>query len=383
MSDRPWDAVDALVTAEIGRTFPAATVEVRQAGAVVYARAYGSLNPDGLSVDCRQPPDATTGVHTLFDLASVSKLFVVTAFMTYVEQGRVDLQTPVSALLPALSGQRPIQGYPNPRQPDRVVEVTPATAVKVDAGRVTFHDLLVHNSGLPAWWALFAAPSLSQRRDLAQQLPFAYVPHTQVVYSDIGLILVGQALEALADKPLDRVVAERVAAPLGLRSLRYSPVACEDVALTRAMYDREHVLCGVVHDDNARGLGGVAGHAGLFANVHDVAEFGEAMRRGGAPVLHAATVDDMTRLHAEDGATRRGIGFALWSPDPEASSHPFSPQTYGHTGFTGTSLWIDPVRELVVAVLANRVYHGDETADAMARFRVRLHAAICAAVSLC
>jgi serine-type D-Ala-D-Ala carboxypeptidase len=292
----------------------------------------------------------------------------------------VGLQTPVSAHLPAFSGQRTIQGYPNSLRPFEVIEVSPATTVQVDASGVTYADLLVHDSGLPAWWPLFAAPSLAERRSLAQELPFAYVPHTQVVYSDIGLILVGMALEVLANKPLDQIVAERVAEPLGLRSLSYSPVACNDVGLTRTVYDPESVLCGVVHDDNARGFGGVAGHAGLFANVHDVAEFGEAMRRGGAPVLHAATVDDMTRLHAQDGATRRGIGFALWSPDPEASSHPLSPQTYGHTGFTGTSLWIDPQRKLVVAVLTNRVYYGNITADAMARFRVRLHAAICAAV---
>ena len=261
-----------------------------------------------------------------------------------------------------------------------MVEVMPATTTRVDAGRVTFGDLLVHNSGLPAWWPLFAAPSLAERRDLAQQLPFAYVPHTQVVYSDIGLILIGQALEVLADKSLDEIVAERLAAPLGLNSLHYSPVACDDVGLTRAVYDVENVLCGVVHDDNARGFGGVSGHAGIFANVHDVAELGEAMRRGGSPVLRASTVDAMTRLHAKDGATRRGIGFVLWSTDPEASSHPFSEQTYGHTGFTGTSLWIDPVRDLVVAVLTNRVYYGNQTADAMAQFRVRLHSAICAHV---
>jgi CubicO group peptidase (beta-lactamase class C family) len=152
-------------------------------------------------------------------------------------------------------------------------------------------------------------------------------------------------------------------------------VACDDVGLTRAVYDANSVLCGVVHDDNARGFGGVSGHAGLFANVHDVAALGECYRRGGEPVLQQATVAGMTRLHAQDGATRRGIGFALWSPDPEASSNPLSAETYGHTGFTGTSLWIDPVRELVVAVLTNRVYYGRE-AEGIQEIRIAVHKAI-------
>jgi CubicO group peptidase (beta-lactamase class C family) len=170
------------------------------------------------------------------------------------------------------------------------------------------------------------------------------------------------------------VVDDRVATPLGLRSVQYSPVACDNVALTKTMYEPTTMLCGVVHDDNARGFGGVAGHAGIFAGVHDVAELGETFRCGGGPLLQPATMIDMTRLHAQDGAARRGLGFALWSPDPEASSHPFSPETYGHTGFTGTSLWVDPVRELVVAVLTNRVYSGADNAGALAQFRLRLHA---------
>jgi len=375
-----WEPVDAIVADELGKTFPAATIEVRRGGEVVYARAVGSLNPDGVSVDGGQLPDVGVNLQTRFDLASVTKLFVVSALMAFVEQGAVALTTPVSTILPAFSGWRPIQPYPDPRQPGQVVQVTPATDVKVDAGKVTFRDLLVHNSGLPAWWSLFAAASITERRMLAQQTPFAYLPGTHVVYSDIGLILVGQAIEVLANKPLDQVVAEQVAAPLGLNSVQYGPVACDNVALTQTMYDPTVMLCGVVHDDNARGFGGVAGHAGLFAGVHDVAGLGEAFRVGGGPLLRPATLSAMIRLHAQDGATRRGLGFALWSPDPQASSHPFSPKTYGHTGFTGTSLWIDPVRELVVAVLTNRVYFGADNADALAQFRLRLHTAICTIV---
>jgi CubicO group peptidase (beta-lactamase class C family) len=194
------------------------------------------------------------------------------------------------------------------------------------------------------------------------------------------LILIGLAVERLGGKPLDQLVYERVCTPLGLQSVHYSPVPCDGVAPTKAVYTPE-LLCGQVHDDNARGLGGVAGHAGLFADVHDLATFGEMYRRGGAPLLRPLTVAEMTREQAVDGAVRRGIGFALWSPDPEASSNPFSERTYGHTGFTGTSLWIDPARALVVALLTNRVYYGSPNAQAIAAFRVALGREICHAAA--
>src|ERR671922_2814523 len=105
-------------------------------------------------------------------------------------------------------------------------------------------------------------------------------------------------------------------------------------------------------------LGGVAGHAGMFANARDVAAFGQSFLD--ASLLRRETIAEMTRLQAEFNGTRRGLGFALWSPDPEASSNPFSPATFGHTGFTGTCLWIDPSRALVVTLLTNDVYGGRE-----------------------
>jgi CubicO group peptidase (beta-lactamase class C family) len=120
-------------------------------------------------------------------------------------------------------------------------------------------------------------------------------------------------------------------------------------------------------------LGGVAGHAGLFAHARDVAAFGQSFLD--ASLLRPETISEMTRLQAEFDGTRRGLGFALWSPDPEASSNPFSPSTFGHTGFTGTCLWIDPSRALVVALLTNDVYHGRE-GRGIADLRLQIHQAI-------
>jgi CubicO group peptidase (beta-lactamase class C family) len=134
-------------------------------------------------------------------------------------------------------------------------------------------------------------------------------------------------------------------------------------------------MCGEVHDENAWSLGGVAGHAGVFGNARDLASFGEALRTH--RLLKRETLDEMTRLQAQDGAVRRGIGFALWSPDPGAASNPLSEQSFGHLGFTGTSLWIDPTRELVIACLTNRVYYGRNNANEIGAFRVALHRTIC------
>lgn len=138
-------------------------------------------------------------------------------------------------------------------------------------------------------------------------------------------------------------------------------------------------LAGEVHDENAARLGGVAGHAGLFGTAGDLAALGQMYLEGGRPLLRPDTVAEMVRLQAEEGSTRRGLGFALWSPDPEASGNPFSQRAFGHTGFTGTALWVDPERDLVVASLTNRVYYGRDAAGITA-FRVALHRAIVAAV---
>jgi CubicO group peptidase (beta-lactamase class C family) len=155
-----------------------------------------------------------------------------------------------------------------------------------------------------------------------------------------------------------------------------------NIAPTEFCAWRGRRIVGEVHDENTYRLGGVAGHAGLFSSAHDLATFGQSfLVTGQYPIpntqhlLCPATIAEMTRLQAQDGVVRRGLGFALWSPDPEASGNPFSRAAFGHTGFTGTSLWIDPERSLVVAVCTNRVYYGRD-AGGILEFRVRLHRAI-------
>jgi len=364
-----FSSIESLVHSHLGKTFPAAQLAIWMRGERMYLNAFGHLDPEQTS----QP----TNLQTRFDFASVSKLFTVAALMTFVEEGRVALDQPVCELLPEFVGARAIEPYPDPLKPGAVVQVVSTTRARVDARQVTLRHLLAHNSGLPAWLPLWKSDKREERRATALTCAFAYPTGTRVVYSDIGLILVGFTLEKLAGESLDAIVRERVTAPLGLASVGYGPIPPDNVAPTEFYAHQQRRMCGEVHDENAWSLGGVAGHAGVFGTARDLAAFGEALRTN--RLLKRETLAEMTRLQAQDGAVRRGIGFVLWSPDPDSASHPLSTQSFGHTCFTGTSLWIDPTRDLMIACLTNRVYYGRDNADALMRFRVALHRAICQA----
>ncbi|HOU11516.1 MAG TPA: serine hydrolase domain-containing protein [Anaerolineae bacterium] len=370
----------------IGVVTPAAQLVVRWRGDIVCSEAFGWLDPE-----TRARP---TQRDTLFDMASVSKLFTVTAFMTLVEEGCVALDTPVSVVLPEFSGLRPVQPYEDPLSPNGMVSVAESSGF-VDASHITFYDLLTHTSGLPAWRPLYREPSAEAARQMALNTFFSYPTGTQVVYSDIGLILLGMAIERLTGHSLDAAVRNRVTAPLELQNTRYLPFPSvesvqsvdKNIAPTEFCAWRNRRIAGAVHDENAYRLGGVAGHAGVFSTAEDIAAFGQTFldrptgQRRGFPLLLSSTVDAMTRCYTDGIGTRRGLGFALWLDDPEASSNPFSQRAFGHTGFTGTCLWMDPERDLVVALLTNEVYNGRQDRG-IAGLRVAVHRAIVEAVDL-
>jgi serine-type D-Ala-D-Ala carboxypeptidase len=419
-----FSAAETVISGALDRVFPAAQIEVRRRGEVLWSAATGWLDPETRSRPVR--------LDTLFDLASVTKLFVVTAFMTLVEEGVVDLDQRVAAVLPEFSGERRIQPYDDPLRPGATVAVTweggrPTT---VHAGLVTYRHLLTHSSGLPAWRPLYreGGPAAARRAALATY--FSYPTGAAVIYSDIGLILIGMAIERLAGQPLDEAVFRRVTQPLGLAHTSYLRIgewppgfmgestgehdgesslpqsairnphpALPNIAPTEFCAWRNRRIIGEVHDENAAGLAGVAGHAGLFSTACELAAFGQSFLPSGESfgvsgitqhgllptLLRPATIAEMTRIQSQDGSTRRGLGFALWSPDPEASGNPFSRRAFGHTGFTGASLWIDPARDLVVACCTNRVYYGRDAggsppAGDILEFRVALHRAIVEAV---
>lgn len=363
--------VDTLLSQAVAsKTCPAAQVVIRHHGEVVHQGAFGWLDPE----TCRRP----TRPDSRFDLASVTKLFTATAFLQAVEAGRVQLDQPVASLLPEFSGVRPIQPYENPLQTGQMVTVSDSSE-QVDAGQITFRQLLSHTSGLPAWRPLFQQAEAEAARQMALNTFFSYRPGERVVYSDIGLILLGMSLERLAGERLEAILQARVLDPLGLKATGYlpvgSPIALENIAPTEFCQWRQRRIVGEVHDENAWRLGGISAHAGIFSTASDLATFGQAFLNGGAPLLQAETVAEMTRLQAQTGAVRRGLGFVLWSPDPEASSNPFSQGTFGHTGFTGTCLWVDPQRHLVTVLLTNDVYYGREKRG-IAPLRVQVHQAV-------
>ncbi len=372
-----FSKADSILSQAIPAVTPAAQMVILHQGARVHEIALGWLDPETRS----RPANS----ETLFDLASVTKLYTTTAFMLLVEQGQIALDTPVCAVLPEFSGLRPIQPYENPLDWGKFVSVSPlppgegpgARADNVDAGKITFRNLLIHNSGLPAWRPFKDQPDRESALRLALETFFSYPTGERVIYSDVGLILLGLAVEKLSGRPLDETIYQLVTRPLGLDSTRFiptsSPLQPENIAPTEFCQWRRRRICGEVHDENAWRLGGVAGHAGIFSNAREVAAFGQSFLE--ASLLQPKTIAEMTHLQAAFNATRRGIGFALWSPAPEASSHPFSPETYGHTGFTGTCLWVDPRRELVVALLTNDVY-GGRTGRGIADLRVQIHKAV-------
>lgn len=366
-------SLNELLSSAIGSVYSAAAVEVRQGGQVMYVREFGRLDPEG-SPDQGTP----TTRATLFDLASLTKLFTTTAFFKLVEAGHVKIDTPLIDVLPEFNGLRSIRPYPYPLNTGEQVAIVPPTDDQFDASTVSFRHLLTHSSGLPAWLNLRDAPDKASRLAMCLDTPFAYPPGTRVVYSDVGFILLGLALERLMGAPLDEVMRTQVIGPLDLDA-RYG-VIVENVAPTEFCQWRQRRVIGEVHDENSAALGGVAGHAGLFGTARDVAILGQVYLDSAAEVASAEIVrrpafidppiaQEATHRQIED----RGLGWMLRSlSGPTSSGHYFSANSYGHTGFVGTSLWVDPARELVCTLLTNNVFYGRDK-DAIIKFRPLFH----------
>jgi CubicO group peptidase (beta-lactamase class C family) len=295
-------------------------------------RVYAGLGAGRIDWDPSAPaPDE----HTLWDLASLTKVVgMTTAMMQLVAAGEVELDAPVQRYLPEFTGP-----YKE---------------------RVTVRHLLTHSSGLPAWRPLYKeAERPEQALALVYQTPLDTVPGARTVYSDLGAILLGKVVERVSGESLDRYLAGHVFGPLGMTETMYRPDSAllPRVAPTEVDPWRQRKLRGEVHDENAYALGGVSGHAGLFSSAHDLTLFAQSLLtsyRGGGPgvvptaaLLQFTAVQDSTR-------SKRGLGWETPSGENSAG-HRLSRRSFGHTGFTGTSLWIDPERDLFVLLLTNRV----------------------------
>jgi CubicO group peptidase (beta-lactamase class C family) len=321
-------AFDILAQAIEVQAFPACSLAVTHRGALVAHHARGHFNYD------RSSPTVT--METLFDLASTTKVVATTAMaMVLYERGLLDLEAPVTAVVPEFAGRDARRGL------------------------VTFHMLLAHTSGLPAYEKLFLRTS--NREELlraAFAVPLKADPGSRVEYSDIGFIVLGVALERLADEPIDAFCQREVFGPLGMSHTGFNPAQALRASIPPTADDlnfRHRVIQGEVQDENASVMGGVAGHAGLFSTSLDLARFAHAMLNGGHPILRANTIAQFTRREPFPEGTSRALGWDTPSA-PSQSGLYFSPASFGHLGYTGTSLWIDPEQQLSITLLTNRTW---------------------------
>ena len=315
------------------RAFPGAAFAVSRSGNIVLQGAIGRFTYDESAEDVT--------LSTVFDLASVTKVVATTAMaMLLYDRGRLNLT-------------------------QRVVDVLPQFATD-DARReqITIEMLLAHSSGLPAYERLFErASSREQLMKLAFNVPLATAPGEHAEYSDIGFILLGEILETLAGEPLDVFCSREIFAPLRMKSTCFRPGENVRSHIPPTRDDREfrhRVIQGEVHDENASVMGGVSGHAGAFGNTADLMSFSAAMLGYGPELFRKETIALFTQRQSDPAGTSRALGWDTPSPPSQSGKH-FSPSSFGHLGYTGTSLWIDGERKIAIALLTNRTWPDNES----------------------
>lgn len=332
---------DALVRQACFQRFTAAVLRVERRGRAIFERAYGALDAEGAPA---------TEVTTRFDLASLTKVVVASAALDLVARGGLELDAPL-------------------------VELFPEWREDVQKARITPRMLLAHTSGMASgadYRTLFGENVA--RFALARQL--LTEPGASVLYSDLGFIALGIALERCARLPLEGVIAG-FAAALGLEATGFRPRPNEAIPATEHDAWRGRVRA-AVHDEKAHLMHGSAGHAGLFGTARDVARIADAtlapMCGRGERGLPAMLAREAVREWGSDPVLRRGLGWALKTTEQNSCGTLLSYESFGHTGFTGTSAWADPRRDLTIVLLTNGVYYG--------RGDLRdLRAAVCDAVA--
>lgn len=379
-------AFSVLQEAIAQQAFPAASVAVTHKQKLVALKSFGSFvykdRAEGGGFDDLSPS-------TLFDLASLTKVVATTTMAALLyERGLLELDAPVAGTLPEFRANS------DPRRSE-----------------ITFRMLLGHSSGLPAYVKLFL--TAHSREELLKGVfatPLAVDPGTRAEYSDIGFILLGIALERIAEESLEAFCRREVFGPLGMANTTFNPPPAARPKIPPTADEREHQTCGAdaparespavppspsaspiprstfrnriiqgeVQDENAFVLGGVAGHAGLFSNAEDLARFAHAMLQGGGLLLRAETVALFTRRESQPPGTSRALGWDTPSNPSQSGKH-FGPHSYGHLGYTGTSLWIDPDRELSITVLTNRTWPNCSN-PAIKQIRPKFHDAIIEAI---
>jgi len=342
------------------KAFPGATLAVGLRGRVAI-HAFGKL-----SYDAKSPAVVPT---TMYDIASLTKVVVTTTLVAKLAEGDfavpLDLDAKVERYLPEwASGPQPEWRH-----------------------RVTVRHLLTHTSGLPPfkeYWRTSKSKHDTLTKIFAE--PLEYEPGTKEVYSDLGIILMAEIIDRSTGKKLDDLANTFIFSPLGMTNSMYKPPKKLWPTIAPTEIDtqyRHRLIEGEVHDENAYAIGGVSGHAGVFSTAPDLAAFCQMLLNGGVyahrRILRRATVTQFTTPQQLSGGTRT-LGWAVPTPDGLAG-HYFSAHSFGHTGFTGTSIWVDPDRQLFVVFLTNRVHPTREN-QKIQQVRRDLHDAVMQALGL-
>ena len=320
-------AVDAIINQAISDgNIPGAVLVVGHNGKVIYRKAYGNR--------ALEPKREPMTLDTIFDLASLTKVIATTtAVMQLVEQGKVRLNDPVAKYLPEF-----------------------AQNGKDD---ITVRQLLTHYSGLAPDIELTPA---FDSKEAAFRLAFAETPQqapgSGFIYSDTNFIALGALVEKVSGETLDSYTQRHIFTPLKMTHTRFLPPAAWRFRIAPTEYDEnDHMLRGIVHDPRARRMGGVAGHAGLFSTADDLAKFAQALLNGGDGILSPLAVAKMTQPETPPSApVLRGFGWDIDSPFSSNRGDLLPVGSYGHTGFTGTSIWIDPTTQTYIILLTNSVH---------------------------
>lgn len=349
-NDSRLAAVDSVIQASIeNHEIPGAVLIVGHDGQVVYRKAYGMRS--------LEPSRSPMTVDTIFDIASLTKVVATTtAAMRLIEQGKLRLNDPVVKYIPEF-GQN-------------------------GKNDITVRDLMTHYSGLP--------PSLDLKspwsgRDTGYNMAFAIAPisppESRFVYSDVDYIVLGAIIERVTGTTLDSYCTQNIFVPLGMTKTAFRPPAAWLPEIAPSEYDeRGQMLRGVVHDPTVRRMGEVAGEAGLFSTADDLAKFSQALL-GGSSVLSSLAIQKMTTpQQPANASTLRGLGWDIDSPMSHNRGELLPVGSFGHTGFTGTSLWIDPTTNTYIILLTNAVHpRGQGSAISL---RSKVATAVAAALNL-
>ncbi|GIP33158.1 serine hydrolase [Paenibacillus sp. J2TS4] len=318
------------------------------------------VHASGYSIDYGEDREQTVE-DTLYDCASLTKVTVTLPLILQgLGLGLLRLDDPVTHFIPAFAAN--------------------------NKDHITVKQLLVHTSGLPAHQPFYLHGWTPEETiNGICRLPLDYKTETKVIYSDLGYILLGQIASLVFGDSLDRVAEQRIFDPLGMKQSTFCPPESWRPLIAATEYTDQLGRCkrGEVHDENAYALGGVSGHAGLFSTARDLARYAQMWLAGGRTedgqtILPQASVQAALRSHTGKLSAHRGLGWVLKGDKMDASGDLLSNTAYGHTGFTGVCLTMDPERELGVVLLTNRVHYGRD--KSVARLRARFHNAVAASL---